>query len=529
MTEHIVIVGGGSAGWMSASTLISQFPQKRITVIESPRVPIIGVGESTIGGINDWCNLIGIKDTDFMKYTDASYKLGIKFTNFYKKDSGSFYYPFGKTDTDGNISDRNEWYFKKMKYPDTPIGDYSDCLYPIMALIRQNKLFRNEDGALRLFKMNEDTAYHFDATSFGIWLRDTYCKPKGVVHIQADVIDVITNEEGIDHLVLDNGDHVKADLFIDCTGFKSILLAGAMKEPFVSYEHILPNNSAWATRIPYTNKREQLVSCTECEAIQNGWVWNIPLWSRIGSGYVYSDKFIRDEDALEEFKSFLKTKNMYSDDLEFKNLKMRIGIHKRLWVKNVCAIGLSAGFIEPLESSGLYTVHEFLVKLVRTLNRGNGPVSQWDKDAFSSSCIIQFSKFSEFVALHYALSHRDDTPYWVANLKKEYCRDLIDQVHTPFSRVPELSWFVHAIESRLRLFHYGFDNSGTHCIFTGMNYFPADRTSLTAYTHPPISDHDIELRGEHATQHLNMKKALWDEIVKNAPILVDFLKSIHQA
>lgn len=517
--DKIVIVGGGSAGWMTASTLISQFPNKKITVIESPNIPTVGVGESTIGGINRWCNLIGIKDEDFMHFTDASYKLSIKFTNFYQKDSGSFHYPFGIPTTTGNIAGRNDWYFKKMRYPETPLSDYAECMFSNMALVNENKMI--DDDRLEEFAINRDTAYHFDAVKFAIWLRDNYCKPRGVDHIQAEVIDVVVNDE-VDYLSLDNGTQIKADLFIDCTGFKSMLLAGALNEPFSSYEHMLPNNSAWATRVPYTNKREQLVAWTECEAIQNGWVWNIPLWSRIGTGYVYSDKYINDDDALEEFKEFLKNKGLYRDDLEYKNLKMRVGIHKRLWVKNVCAIGLSAGFIEPLESSGLFTVHEFLLKLVRTLNRGM--ISQWDKDAFSSSCVKQFKVFSEFVALHYALSHRDDTPYWVANGEREYCKDLIDQNYIPYSSVNEMTGFVHAVESRLTNFNYGNDFGGAHCIFSGMNYFPTDAASIIAHNHPSPSKVHLDLMGEHSASILNAKKQKWKELVKDAPVLIDYLQ-----
>jgi len=524
--DKIVIVGGGSAGWMTASTLINQFPEKQIVVIESPNVPTVGVGESTIGGINRWCNLLGIKDSDFMRITDASYKLSIKFTNFYRKDSGSFHYPFGFTDTTGNIAGRNDWYLKKLRYPETPIHDYATSVYPGMALINENKIIDNADNKLEGWQINRDTAYHFDATKFGGWLRDSYSKPRGVIHIPAEVKNTILNDEGIDYLVLDNGDKVTADLFIDCTGFKSMLLAGAMQEPFNSYEHMLPNNSAWATRVPYTNKKEQLTGWTECEAIQNGWVWNIPLWSRIGTGYVYSDKFVNDQDALEEFKQFLKTKDLYSDDLEYKNIKMRVGIHRRLWVKNVCAIGLSAGFIEPLESSGLFTVHEFLLKLIRTLNRGM--VSQWDKDAFTSSCVKQFRVFAEFVALHYALSHRDDTPYWVANGKREYSKDIIDQNYIPYSGINEMTGFAHAVESRYTNFNYGSDLAGSHCIFSGMNYFATDMATIISNNHPKPDPEYLDAMFDAATLNIELKKKRWADAVKDAPVLYDYLRERYQ-
>jgi tryptophan halogenase len=166
-----------------------------------------------------------------------------------------------------------------------------------------------------------------------IRLKNNYSMPKGVKHIQEDIISIEQDENGIKSLY----NKYTADLYIDCTGFKSLLLGETLKEPFESYADLLPNNSAWATRIPYKDKEKELVGYTNCTAIENGWVWNIPLWSRIGTGYVYSDKFIDDDSALKQFKNYLGT-----EDLEFKKIKMRVGIHKRLFVKNVCAIGLAA-------------------------------------------------------------------------------------------------------------------------------------------------------------------------------------------
>jgi tryptophan halogenase len=513
--EKIVIVGGGSAGWMSAATLVSLFPEKEITVIESPNIPIVGVGESTIGGINNWTKMIGLTNRDFMPFTDASFKLSIKFTDFYKKGAGSFHYPFGMPNTENNINKKNDWYFKKMKYPETPVSDYADCMFPHQALVNENKI-PPENHNIPGFVFNRDTAYHFDATKFGIWLRDQWSKPKGVNHIQSEVTDIKTNNDGIDYLILTDGTQVKADLFIDCTGFKSLLLGEALNEPFISYEELLPNNSAWATRVPYTNKKEQLNSYTECTAIDNGWVWNIPLWSRIGTGYVYSDKYASDEEALVQFKEYLKEKDLYREDLEYKNIKMRVGIHNRIWVKNVCAIGLSAGFIEPLESSGLFTVHEFLTKLARVLERGS--ISQFDKDCFTGSCKLQFRQFAEFVAMHYALSHRDDTKYWRDLGEKVWDTNLIEQKYTPYS-----GNIVLANQDRMTNHEYVSDFSGNHCIFTGMNFFPCDKHSVMSYS--LMTEKDIDLYSTVVSNNLNTKKEHWKSLVKDYPTLYEYLKT----
>ena len=493
--ENITIVGGGSAGWMAAATLIKCFPNKNITLIESPNIPTLGVGESTIGQIRGWLKLLDIKDEDFIPHTDASLKLSIKFTDFYKKGQ-SFHYPFGQSNIDGNYAGLNDWWLKKSLYPETPNSDYANCVYPQMALVNENK-----------FKDDVPYAYHFDATKFGIWLRDHYCIPKGVKHLKEDVWSIEQNDNGIQSL---NQKHT-ADLFIDCTGFKSLLLGETLKEEFISYNDLLPNNTAWATKLPYTNKKKQLVGYTNCTAIENGWVWNIPLWNRMGTGYVYSDKFVDDDTALNQLQNHLGTK-----ELDFKKIKMRVGIHKRLWVKNVAAIGLSAGFIEPLESNGLFTVHEFLLELIRNLQREK--VSQWDRDNFSYTCRQIFNNFAEFVASHYALSHRDETEYWKHMMNKEWSSDLTNRIN------PITVGFVKNVIKRNFDYEHDNNDSGFHSIAAGMNWAPTDLNTIIRKSYNNNLTHWISYFNE-VTKHLENKKKMWKSSVKKVPTLYDFLQS----
>ena len=491
----ILIVGGGSAGWMTAATLESQFPNYKISLVESKNISTVGVGESTLGQITDWMNLLKIKDKDFIKHVDGSYKLSIKFTDFYKKGE-AFHYPFGRPVLAQTRSGTNDWWFKKILKPKTPNSDYADCMFPLqMAYVNQNK-----------FDINEvERAYHFDATKFGLWLKNNYCKK--VEHILDDVVSIEQDKNGITSL----NNKYKADLYIDCTGFKSMLLGQSLKEPFESYSDMLPNDSAWATRIQYKDKEKELVPYTNCTAIENGWVWNIPLWSRIGTGYVYSSKFVDDDTALKEFK-----KHLGQEDLEFKKIKMRVGIHNRLWVKNVVGIGLSAGFIEPLESNGLFSVHEFLIRLVRNLQREK--VSQWDRDNFNYQCKLIFREFAEFVAMHYALSHRTDTEYWKNCFNKTWEPKLINLESIDVTGFKEVAW--------RRAYDFKFNEvSGLHCIAAGMNWSPTDKISLITHGH---EEETLEEKFKKCINYLNERKELCKQLVEKKPTLFSVLKNVHK-
>ena len=503
MKYDIIVVGGGSSGWMTASTLIKEFPDKKIALIESPEIATVGVGESTIQQIRNWATFLEIEDKSFLRYTDGTYKLSIQFTDWYKKGE-TFHYPFGTPIFENTSNGFNDWWHKKGIYPETPYTDYADCYWPQMALVNQNKLSINKDGQFDKFYFFADTAFHFDATKFGLWLRDFYCLPKGVVHIKEHITDIKQNENGIESL----NEKYKADLYIDCTGFASVLLGKTLKVPFESYSDILPNNSAWATRLPYKNKREQLVNYTDCRAVENGWIWTIPLWSRIGTGYVYSDNFIDDDAALKQFQKHLGT-----DEAEFKKIKMRIGLHERLWEKNVVAIGLSSGFIEPLESNGLFSVHQFLKELIRDLKRDK--ISQWDRDNFTYKCKWHFRGFAEFVALHYILSHRDDTEYWRHIQNKNWL------VENNWLSSRGASSFFKLVSAR-GLDHNFNDHPAIAAIAAGMHYSP---TELSEEMWATLKNKDMLVR-EWAQRiaNLNERKNRWKLEAEKSENTYDFLK-----
>jgi tryptophan halogenase len=523
--DKIVIVGGGSAGWMTAAALIKAFPEKNITVIESPNVPILGVGESTLGGINDYCRFLGIDEKDFMTYTDASYKMSIKFTDFYEKDAGGFHYPFGRPFVEGTQNGMNDWLVKKALYPDTPIEDFVHCFFPAAPLWDQNKFSLNKYGQFDNYNPDNDVAYHFDATKFGRWLCERYCKPRGVVHIADTVEDIATDENGIKSLTLASKEVVTADLYIDCTGFKSLLLGGALKEPFISYSDMLPNNRAWATRMPYKDKEREMEPFTNSTALGNGWSWNIPSWERLGTGYVYSDKFISPEDAKEEFKQYLMSDKMICprtreevDAMEYKDIPMRVGIHERTFVKNVVAIGLSAGFIEPLESNGLFSVHEFLFKLIKTMLRP--AISQWDRDVYNASTFGMWRNFAQFVALHYALSIRTDTPYWQANANRVYSPGLP-------TLQPDTAIGFNNLQADKMFNNTTPEIGGITWISVGCNYFIIDKVAVEQ--RQSAAGKDFKKEYDPIFRMFEHNKDRWRKAAEDKPSLYQYLKdNIHK-
>jgi tryptophan halogenase len=420
--KSITIVGGGSSGWMTAAAIARLLPNIKLTLVESPNIPTIGVGESTIGHINQYLALIGIKDEDWMAACNATYKTSIKFIDFRenpKEEPHKFHYPFGILDFTDKPRGPMEWFLAAADRGNLDPSNFAEFYHDSILMTDKNKITRNEDYKIRGFNFKEDTAYHMDATLFGAWLRDNLCLPSGMTHILDTVTDVVQREDGsIEKVGTENSGYLEADLFVDCTGFKSLLLDQTLNEPFTSFHDTLLNDRAVATVIPYIDKEAEMENYTSCTAIECGWVWNIPLWNRIGTGYVYSSKHATEEEAEAQFRKHLKSNRMMfpdaerADTCELRHIKIKHGVHERAWVKNVVGIGLANGFIEPLESTGLMLTHEGIVKLCNTLLMRNGVVSNYDVDLFNYGFQEQILGFKDFISQHYALSCRNDTPYW---------------------------------------------------------------------------------------------------------------------
>ena len=402
--KKIVVVGGGSSGWMAASILCTRFPEKEITLVESPDIPTIGVGESTLGSINLFFNLLGLEDKDWMPYCNATYKLAIQFTDFFKKGE-TFYYPFGQRDYEGSRG-IDDWMIKKSLNKDLPIKDYYDSFYSIMPFVYNNKVPTTKVGN---FNFITDAAYHMDAAAFGEFLKDNICIPKGVNYIQDTIVDVEFENDDISLLKCQNTS-IQGDLFVDCTGFRSLLLEQTMNVPFTSYKNYLPNDRAWTCHLPYSDKEVEIENVTNCTAYNNGWIWNIPLYHRAGSGYVFCTDFINEEDALIEYKEYIKTLGKNPEELHYRLVKIKNGRHDVCWKNNVVGVGLSYAFVEPLESTGLLSTQEMLLALCETLY--NDSIGSLQIKHFNYFCANMMDNFRDFVTYHYVASSRDDTEYW---------------------------------------------------------------------------------------------------------------------
>jgi tryptophan halogenase len=416
MSERITkvtIVGGGTAGWMAATHLVSYLnrtgggPEVEVTLIESPNVPAIGVGEATVPAMRRWLRDLGIDEAVFIRRCNASFKLGVRFANWNTDADGrplQYIHPFHGFDFDiEGVSPA--YYFHRFGSPygsDDPV----DNLSPSVALVDHYKGPRPvEPGD---YQTGVRYAYHLDAGLFAKLLQET-ATARGVRHVLDDVLWVERDERGfVSALHLKEQGREAVELVIDCTGFKSLILQETLEEPFVPYSPYLLCDRALAVQVPHREAR-RLEPCTRATAIGAGWCWRVPLYSRIGTGYVFSSAFRSDDAATEEFLRHLGPEG---EGAEPRAIAMRVGRSRRSWVNNCVAIGLSGGFIEPLESTAIYIIQKSLRWLAEHFpDRSYEPAQA---DAFNSLVEQLYVEIRDFNVLHYHTSNRTDSPFWQA-------------------------------------------------------------------------------------------------------------------
>ena len=401
--ESICIVGGGTAGWMTAATLIKSFPKKKITLIESDDIPTIGVGESTTQFFRDWTLELNLPD-NWMDECEGTYKYSVLFKNF--SEYGDFHYPFNDKPAPPNSTfDILEWFLHYRATNGNPEISFAEWMTPYWRIIAENKVVTDD---FQSFVGYQNTGYHLDAIKFANYLRREYCLPRGVQHEIDTIKDCIKDTDGNIASVIGEKDIYLADMFIDCTGFSSSILGGMMGIEWDEFPFLI-NNKAWAVKVGYTDKSTEMTNHTVCTALDNGWVWQAPLSSRIGTGYNFCDKFISEEDALKEFKEYLGDRPLLSEP---RLIKWRNGMAKKIWTKNVVGIGLSGGFIEPLESNGLLSVHNHAVYLADALSMHDGKINTLIRAQFNRRCRRHLGQFAHFVGNHFMMTTKDNTPYW---------------------------------------------------------------------------------------------------------------------
>jgi len=484
----ICILGGGSSGWMTAAAFAKVFPQYKVRLIEDPTQKPLSVGESTLGHFNRYLQMLGVKDSDWMKECNATYKLSIQFTNWAGKGE-IFQYPFG--DFDYTNGDFLTWYYLHYTWPQLfPDTSYCEFYNPISYLASTNKIV-DDNTRVRNFRRHWDTSYHFDATKFGGWLRDNICQT--VEHTKAKIVSTFYDDKcNVKGVVDEYGNDYKADYFIDCTGFGSLLLEKSMDQSFIEFPN-LPNDSAVVTHVPYIDKQTEMKNQTDGYAMDNGWCWTIPLWENIGKGYVYSSKFIDKFKAEEDFRKHLDLNCFTSNEWDGKveHIKFKHGKRRLGWCQNVIGIGLSYGFLEPLESTGLFTTHENIQRLVEVFERRGGHITQIDIDGYNHAVHYELEAMKEFVEMHYYLSPRTDTEYWRHYSNKSPLS--YDMMFDKIVRSPRLyQEFIHC----WNIANAPKDLGGIPYIAAGMGYHPLTKT-----------DYEYKMaRGEFSLGYLNEVK-----------------------
>lgn len=423
---------------MTAALLGKKLPWTQITVLEASDIPVIGVGESTNMTMKYFLHFLGYDEKRFMQACEASFKRAIRFTNF-NHLNGVFYHPFG------------------MPQYDRFHGDFSPDA---------QTMYKDFDAieAGNLFSRDCDYSYQIDAGLFAEYLKQE-CKRQGrVLHVVDRVIGAQLTENGdIESIVTESNGNVIADLYIDCTGFRSVLLGNTLKEPFESYSRSLLNDRAIAVRLPYLDKEKELVTHTNCTALSSGWVWSIPLWSRIGLGYVYSSGFASHTNAEIELRRYLGKER--SEGLEYNHIKIRVGRHARAWVKNCVAIGISYGFLEPLESTGLSLTQIAISDLATTL-------ASWQslsigKKIYNKRQSELFDSTRDFIIAHYILTAREDTDYWQSIRRDVYIPESLISILTDAR--------ARSYQSVLDNPHRFYQKGSWNCILSGMGFFGKEK------------------------------------------------------
>jgi len=403
--EHIVVVGGGSAGWLAAAVIAAEHRHLRVTLVESPGVPPIGVGEGTWPSMRDTLHRIGVSESDFFRECDAAFKQGSRFDRWVDGSSGDYYFhPFVLPQGYGDANLAAAW---QARHRNVPFADLASFQPHLCAQGRAPKQARTPE-----FAAVANYGYHLDAGKFGVFLRKHCIEKLGVRHVLDHVDAVAAHENGdIAGLRLRDTGLLAGDLFVDCTGMQALLIGGHYGVPLLHQRHVLFNDRALAVQVPYASPDSPIASQTTSTAQTAGWIWDIGLPGRRGIGHVYSSAHITDEEAGRQLAAYV-TATGGPAGTSPRKLGFEPGYRERFWQRNCVAIGLSAGFIEPLEASALA-----LVEMSAAWLADDMPATRAQVDLvaarFNEAFTYRWERVIEFLKLHYVLSKRSDSPFWI--------------------------------------------------------------------------------------------------------------------
>ena len=398
--RSVVIVGGGTAGWMTAAALANAIRTGcTITLIESEEIGTVGVGEATIPPIRTFNEALGIAENDFVAATQGSFKLGIQFVDWGQQNH-AYFHPFGTYGRNFDFLPLHQYWLAAQARGEAP---ELDELCMAWAAAKRGK-FAPPSPEQRNVLSTYDYAYHFDAGLYAQFLR-RYAEARGVVRVEGKVGDVgLDGATGrVSHVTMADGRRIEGDLFVDCSGFRGLLIEGALKTGYQDWSHWLPCDSAFA--VP-CEKVGAPTPYTRSTARAAGWQWRIPLQHRTGNGHVFCSQFISDDEAAGVLMANLDGKALADP----RKLTFTTGRRNLFWNKNVVAVGLSGGFMEPLESTSIHLIQAAIAKLIAFFpDRSFDPLVI---DEYNRLAVAEFERIRDFIILHYKLTSRSDSELW---------------------------------------------------------------------------------------------------------------------
>ncbi|WP_293751464.1 tryptophan halogenase family protein [uncultured Paraglaciecola sp.] len=405
--KTIAIIGGGTAGWMTAAALSKMLLPENVTVklVESEQIGTVGVGEATIPDIANFNLMLGINEQEFLIATKGTFKLGIEFRDWGKLGD-KYFHPFGGHGVDMNGIDFHQyWLHSKQSGNTANLEDYSIC-----SVAAKQAKFILPDNNPKSVLSHLRYAYHFDATAYAAFLRK-YAEQRGIIRIEGKIENVATHKDSgnIQSVTLDDGRIIEADFFIDCSGFKALLLEKTLGVKFKDWSHWLPCNRAQAVA---SERIEPLIPFTISTAKKAGWQWRIPTQHRTGNGHIYCSDFISDDEANQVLLQGLDAKPLG----DARTIHFQTGCREQFWVKNCVGIGLSSGFLEPLESTSIFLIQQGIARFISLYPDGNQ--SEVIRSEYNRLMSREFNQVRDFIILHYHATKRDDSPFW------NYCRTM---------------------------------------------------------------------------------------------------------